>query len=172
MFFPSHIASGFILGNLLKKSPWTVYPFMPILLFASLLPDVDGLFSDTVAGHHTILHTPIFWIILFGVMILIHKWLKMAILQPVSLGIFLGVQLHLITDWITARTVGIQWLYPFNETDYFLFQIQPENGQGSVWEMIQNPYFSFYMENAVLFWAEVGVILVASAIYSKQRFKK
>jgi len=96
----------------------------------------------------------------------------MAILQPVSLGIFLGVQLHLITDWITARTVGIQWLYPFNETDYFLFQIQPENGQGSVWEMIQNPYFSFYMENAVLFWAEVGVILVAGAFYSKQRFNK
>jgi hypothetical protein len=28
------------------------------------------------------------------------------------------------------------------------------------------------MENAVLFWAEVGVILVAGAIYSKQRFNK
>ncbi|MBT3519234.1 MAG: metal-dependent hydrolase, partial [Candidatus Marinimicrobia bacterium] len=113
MFIPSHIASGYLIGKFMKTSSWTVYPFMPILLFASLLPDVDGLFSDTVAGHHTILHTPIFWIILFGGMILIHKWLKMAILQPVSLGIFLGVQLHLITDWITARTVGIQWLYPF-----------------------------------------------------------
>ena len=29
------------------------------------------------------------------------------------------------------------------------------------WGMIQNPYFSFYMEIAVLFWAEIGVTFVA-----------
>ena len=126
MFVPSHIASGYLLGKALKSSSWTVYPFMPFLLFASILPDADGLFSTTVAGHHTILHTPIFWVILFGGMILIQKWKKMEILNPVSLGIFLGAQLHLITDWFTARTVGIQWLYPLSQKNYFLFQIQQQ----------------------------------------------
>jgi len=88
----------------------------------------------------------------------------MEILNPVSLGIFLGAQLHLITDWFTARTVGIQWLYPLSQKNYFLFQIHPEKGQGSIWEMVQTPYFSFYMENAFLFWVEIGVIFVAMSL--------
>ena len=68
MFLPSHIASGYLLGKWMKTSPWTVYPFMPVLLLASILPDMDGLFSTTVAGHHSVLHTPIFWIGLFVLM--------------------------------------------------------------------------------------------------------
>ncbi|MBT3180750.1 MAG: metal-dependent hydrolase, partial [Candidatus Marinimicrobia bacterium] len=144
--------------------PWTVYPFMPVLLLASILPDMDGLFSDTVAGHHSVLHTPIFWIGLFSVMILLNRSLQLKVLKPISLGLFLGAQLHLLSDWFTARTVGIKYLYPFSETDYFLFQILPEQGQVSVWEMVQNPYFSFYMENAFLFWIEIGVILFAGAL--------
>jgi hypothetical protein len=164
MFIPSHIASGYLLGKTMKSTSWTIYPFMPILLFASILPDADGLFSTTVAGHHTVLHTSIFWIVLFGGMILIQKMMKMEFLKPISLGLFLGTQIHLITDWFTARTVGIKWFYPFSETDYYLFQIHPEQGQINVWEMVQNPYFSFYMENAVLFWAEIGVIFVAMSL--------
>jgi len=164
MFVPSHLASGYLFGKLIKCSSWTVFPFLPVLLFASILPDADGIFSDTVAGHHTILHTPIFWIIVFSVMLFIQKISKIEIIKPISLALFVGAQLHLITDWFTARTVGIKWLYPFSEKDYYLFQIQPENGQGSVLEMIQNPYFSFYMENAFLFWIELGVILLAGAL--------
>jgi membrane-bound metal-dependent hydrolase YbcI (DUF457 family) len=164
MFIPSHIASGYLLGRILKCSSWTVYPFIPILLFASILPDADGIFSSTVAGHHSVLHTPIFWIIIFAGMIVIQKWKKIEILKPISLGLFLGTQIHLITDWLTARTVGIQWFYPFNQTDYYLYQIRPEEGQVTVWEMIQNPYFSFYMENAVLFWAEIGVTFIALSL--------
>ena len=164
MFVPSHLASGYLLGNFIKRSSWAVYPFMPVLLFASILPDADGIFSDTVAGHHTILHTPIFWIIVFSFMLFIQKLSKIEIIKPISLGIFLGAQLHLFTDWFTARTVGIQWFYPFSEKDYYLFQIHPEQGQVSVWEMIQNPYFNFYMENAFLFWIEIGVIFVALSL--------
>ncbi|MBC8216530.1 MAG: metal-dependent hydrolase [Candidatus Marinimicrobia bacterium] len=161
MFFPSHIASGYLLGKSMNRTSWTAFPFLPVLLLSSVLPDVDGLFSTTVAGHHSVLHTPIFWIMLFGGMVLFEKWKKQKSLKPISWGIFLGAQLHLITDWLTARTVGIKWLYPYSEKDYFLYQIQPKNGQGSIWEMVQNPYFSFYMENRILFWSEVGVILLA-----------
>jgi len=165
MFVPSHLASGYLLGKLFKKSPWTVYPFMPILFFASVLPDIDGIFSDTVAGHHSILHTPLFWIIVFGGLTLTNMVFKNIQLKPISLGLLLGTQLHLLTDWFTARTVGIQWLFPFSHKDYFLYPIRPEYGQGSVWGMIQNPYFSFYMENTCLFWIEIGVIMCGGALF-------
>jgi membrane-bound metal-dependent hydrolase YbcI (DUF457 family) len=164
MFVPSHIASGYLIGRAMKQSSWTTYPFMPVLLFASIFPDIDGLFSSTVAGHHSILHTPIFWIIIFTGMSLFNVFLKIDVIKPISFGIFLGAQLHLFTDWLTARTVGIQWLYPLSQKDYYLFQIQPEKGQVSIWKMVQNPYFSFYMENKVLFWGEIGVILIAGAL--------
>jgi hypothetical protein len=65
MFVPSHIASGYLIGRAMKQSSWTTYPFMPVLLFASIFPDIDGLFSDTVAGHHSILPHTHFWIIIF-----------------------------------------------------------------------------------------------------------
>jgi hypothetical protein len=35
--------------------------------------------------------------------------------------------------------------------------------------MIQDPYFSFYMENAFLFWIEVGVPFISGALYIKQQ---
>ena len=31
--------------------------------------------------------------------------------------------------------------------------------------MIQNPYFSFYMENTCLFWIEIGVIMCGGALF-------
>lgn len=97
-------------------------------------------------------------------------------LKPVALGILLGALSHLLTDWFTARTVGIQWLYPFSKADFYLFSIYPEKGQVHVWEMVINPYFSFYMENKLLFLFEIGVNLCAigSSInyyFLKMRFK-
>tara|TARA_B110000438_G_scaffold61658_1_gene61966 strand:+ start:801 stop:1280 length:480 start_codon:yes stop_codon:yes gene_type:complete len=156
----------------MKQSLWTVFPFIPVLLFASILPDVDGLMSETVAGHHSILHTPIYWIVIFGLMVFVGRIIKNEKIKPISLGIFIGTQLHLFSDWFTARTVGIKWLYPFSDKDYFLYQIQPEQGQGSIWEMVQNPYFSFYMSNGFLFWIEIGIVVFSVFLLSKNRLSK
>jgi len=172
VFLPSHLASGYILGQFVKKPLWTIFPFMPVLLIASILPDVDGLISETVAGHHSILHTPICWIVIFGLMVFVGRIIQNEKIKPISLGIFLGTQLHLITDWITARTVGIKWLYPFSDKDYFLYQIQPEQGQVPVWAMVQNPYFSFYMDNGFLFWIEIGIVIFSVFLLSKNRLSK
>jgi membrane-bound metal-dependent hydrolase YbcI (DUF457 family) len=92
-------------------------------------------------------------------------------IKPISLGIFIGTQLHLFLDWFTARTVGIKWLYPFSDKDYFLYKIQPEQGEVPVWEMIQNPYFSFYMENSFLFWAEIGLLFLTAIILYRNRLR-
>jgi membrane-bound metal-dependent hydrolase YbcI (DUF457 family) len=157
MFINSHIASGYLAGIIAKQeSKWAW-----LLIFSTILPDIDGIWSSTVAGHHSILHTPIFWIVICSISAIIGKIQKRNDIEKGSRIIFAGAMLHLITDWLTARTVGIQWLYPLSQKDFYLFQIQPEQGQVSIWEMIQNPYFSFYMENAVLFWAEIGVTFVA-----------
>ena len=73
----------------------------------------------------------------------------------------LGAQLHLFTDWFTARTVGIKWLYPFSNKDYSLYTIYPEKGKGTVWEMIKDPYFSFYLQNGFLLWTEISILILA-----------
>jgi membrane-bound metal-dependent hydrolase YbcI (DUF457 family) len=157
MFINSHIASGYLAGTFSKQeSKWVWF-----LIFSTILPDIDGIWSSTVAGHHSILHTPIFWIVICSISVIIGKFQKRNDIEKGSLIIFSGAMLHLVTDWLTARTVGIQWFYPLSQKDFYLFQIQPEQGQVSIWEMIQNPYFSFYMENAILFWAEIGVTFVA-----------
>jgi len=172
MFLPPHLASGYLLGKGLKHSPWTIFPFIPVLIFASIIPDVDGVFSASVAGHHSVIHTPIFWITLFGLMVFANKRTNIDKIKPISLGIFLGTQLHLFTDWFTARTVGIRWLYPLSNRDFHLFPIYPENGQVKVWEMISDPYFSFYMGNTFLFWIELGVILSAIGLYINNRLNR
>jgi len=171
VFLPSHLASGYILGKFVKRSLWTISPFMPVLIIASILPDLDGVSSETVAGHHSILHTPICWIVIFGLMGFVGRITQNEKIKPISLGIFIGTQLHLFLDWFTARTVGIKWLYPFSDKDYFLYKIQPEQGEGPVWEMIQNPYFSFYMENSFLFWSEIGLLFTTVIILYRNRLR-
>lgn len=173
MFLPSHIASGYILGRGLigKESPWTAAPFLLVLLAASVLPDVDGVWSSTVAGHHSVLHTPVFWIAVFGIMLLLDKQLGTTWMKPAALAVFLGANLHLITDWFTARTVGIQWLYPFSAANFDVYPVQPENGQIPVWDMIRDPYFSFYLENKVLLWFELGLNGIALALFGVNLLK-
>ena len=172
MFLPSHLASGYLLSKAIKPSIWTVFPFMPVLIIAAIFPDADGIFSETVAGHDSMLHTPILWSTLFGVMIFVDRMTNSEKIKPIALGVLFGSLSHLFTDWLTARTVGIQWFYPLSQKDYFLFQIHPENGQGSVWEMISEPYFSFYMENGFLFWIEIGIVIFSVFLLSKNRLSK
>ncbi|MEA1881912.1 MAG: metal-dependent hydrolase [Candidatus Marinimicrobia bacterium] len=81
--------------------------------------------------------------------------------KTIAGGIILGSMLHLFTDWITARTVGIQWLYPLSMKNFHVYEIFPEKGQIPVVEMVTDPYWSFYIENKVLFGFEVGLNLIA-----------
>ncbi len=174
MFVPSHIASGFLLGkgvlSSIYKNKHAPY-FLLMVTIGAVIPDVDGIFSDTVAGHHSVLHTPILWIGFYTLAIIMSKMFNRKNIQPLGLGVMLGAQLHLFTDWFTARTVGIQWLYPFSHKDFFLYPIQPEQGQVTVWEMMKDPYFSFYLENGFLFCTEIIICLSALiiAIRSKNR---
>ena len=167
MFVPSHIASGFLLGKGVLSSIYKnkhVPYFLLMVTIGAVIPDVDGIFSDTVAGHHSVLHTPILWIGFYTLAIIMSKMFNRKNIQQLGLGVMLGAQLHLFTDWFTARTVGIQWLYPFSHKDFFLYPIQPEQGQVTVWEMVKDPYFSFYLENGFLLCTEIIICLSALII--------
>ena len=134
-------------------------------VFAAFVPDIDGLWSKTVVDHHSVLHTPIFWIVICGTGWLIGWFKNDKIIRRISYILFLGTQIHLMTDYITARTVGIKWLYPFNDVDYFLYGIIPEKGEIPVWEMLVPPYISFYFENRVLAMFEVMINIIALVLY-------
>tara|TARA_B100001540_G_scaffold195470_1_gene172149 strand:+ start:415 stop:924 length:510 start_codon:yes stop_codon:yes gene_type:complete len=161
MFINSHIASGYIASWFeTNKKEWIV-----LWVFAAFVPDIDGLWSKTVVDHHSVLHTPIFWIVICGTGWLIGWFKNDKIIRRISYILFLGTQIHLMTDYITARTVGIKWLYPFNDVDYFLYGIMPEKGEIPVWEMLVPPYISFYFENRVLAMFEVMINIIALVLY-------
>ena len=166
MFVNSHIASGYLAGIFAKQDrKWIIW-----LIFATILPDIDGLWSNTVAGHHSILHTPIFWIVLCGLGWGYGKVQSKDLIQKASIILFLGALLHLTTDWLTSRTVGIQWFYPFSETNYWIYPIEPEKGNIPIWDMVIPPYINFYFENKILIYSEILVNFVALGWAGKTYF--
>ena len=161
MFINSHIASGYIASWFeTNKKEWIV-----LWVFAAFVPDIDGLWSKTVVDHHSVLHTPIFWIVICGTGWLIGWFKNDKIIKRISYILLLGTHIHLMTDYITARTVAIKWLYPFNDVDFFLYGIIPEKGEIPVWEMLVPPYISFYFENRVLAMFEVMINIIALVLY-------
>ena len=161
MFVNSHIASGYLVGRLAKLDrEWII-----LLIFATVLPDIDGLWSNTVAGHHSILHTPIFWIIFCGFGYGFGKVQLNDFIQKTFVLLFVGSMLHLISDWLTSRTVGIKWFYPILETNYWIYPIEPEKGDIPIWEMIIPPYFPFYFENKVLAYGELLLNILAISVF-------
>ena len=157
MFINSHIATGYLAGKAAgDKKEWIL-----LWIIAATVPDLDGLWSDTVAGHHSILHTPIFWIVVCGIIWWVGSSRNNQGLERGALIILAGTMLHLFTDWITSRTVGIQWLYPFSNTNYWIYPISPEKGNIPIWEMVVPPYINFYFENKILFYGEVGLNILA-----------
>lgn len=163
MFFNSHIATGYVAGKLLNNEKL----FILLWIFSNLIPDIDGLWSKTVAGHHGILHTPIFWFFIC-LLIWLYGYLKSShYIMKISKIVFFGTFLHLLTDWVTARTVGIKWLYPISDTDFYLFAIDPQKGDLPIYEMIINPYINFYFENKMLLISEIIINILAIFIFIK-----
>lgn len=175
MFIFSHAASGYIAGKVISRHKILEKRrrfFIGLVISFSLVPDLDGILALTVAGHHSIMHTPIFWTMVTLFLWIISKYLNSSKLKIISISVFFGSMLHLVTDWITARTVGIQWFYPFSEKNYFLFPIFPEQGQIPIIEMVQDPYFTFYMENTKLAALEIGINILAVIIIVKNFINK
>lgn len=106
---------------------------MALIVYASgvgsMLPDIDhrnsnisqnfkisSFFIGMFAKHRGILHTPIFWSGLIGLIYLILSLIKVVpapLQNNITLGLGAGVLSHLLLDTFTGR--GIMWLYPFSK---------------------------------------------------------
>lgn len=161
MFINSHIATGYLAGKISNEKT----KFLALWCLATVVPDIDGLWSSTVIEHHSILHTPIFWIFFCTPIYILGVYYKNPQIKKTSFILFLGSFIHLFTDWLTARTVGIKWLYPFNDIDYFLYEIQPAKGNIPIIEMLISPYINFYFENKLLAYFEVGLSIMALGLF-------
>ena len=161
MYLSSHIAAGYLAGKLTGARGVII----ALWVAGSLLPDMDGLWSHTVAGHHGLPHSPLFWIAVCGSGLALARATGIRFIQTASLVIFCSAMIHLITDWATARTVGIQWLYPLSETDFSLYQIEPARGDIPITDMLGSSYIYFYLENRLLAVSEIAINVIALLVF-------
>ena len=168
MYISSHISAGYIAGKLSGSRGL----IMAAWLAGSLLPDIDGLWSNSVAGHHSFPHTPLFWFAVCAIAFVYGKVSGLRFISQVSVVLFLSTMIHLTTDWATARTVGIKWLSPLSDTDFSMLAIEPARGDIPIQDMLSSKYIYFYFENKFLAISELLLNFLALAILVKDFFVK
>ncbi len=169
MIFLAHLASGILLYYLLKKKLKHSYLFY-ICLIGSLVPDLDALFGKQVNAHrYTVFHAPLFWLGLFVFLMII--FLRNKKVKTCLSAFLLAVGSHLFFDWITGRTAGIQFFYPFSKKIYSLYPLHPEKGNISIWTSLeQMDFWRFYWENKLLVALEAGLIFGGLFLLLKEKF--
>lgn len=100
----THMAFGLLLASLLLRTE--MIPFIPVVLLASMLPDLDLLLSGLpFIEHRKTFHN--IWFLVF-----VHA-LAIRFLPEVSPFISVGIFSHFIMDSLTKR--GVMWLYPLSK---------------------------------------------------------
>lgn len=168
MILLTHLAGGYLVLKVAKKK----YPkietkksiFLLSILIGSIFPDIDLFTSKYLVDHHSFLHTPLFWILIFIFLYFLFKKINRNINVYLILFI-LGVMTHLFLDWFGARSTGVRLFYPFYQKDYSLFPLQLERGKVEVLSIPGREYLTFYMENWFLFITEI-LICIAALILS------
>lgn len=145
MFPFSHFFTGYIVGGLLVTSGLVELSGLNIVLFGvmSLLPDIDALWHSEINQHHkTVFHAPLSWVILSCL-------LSFYSLELALIMLFTAL-VHIFTDYLTGRTIGIAFFYPFKGEEYSLYPVQKEtaslNPVRPQKEMLQK-HLSYYLEN-------------------------
>lgn len=157
----AHLASGLVINKIFSnknKADKTKLLFFSLL--GAFLPDLDYLFfSYPKDHHHSLFHTPLFWLSLVIIFFLFLKKKKeKMLLQAFSLSLLL----HFIIDWYGARTAGIRILYPLSDKVYSLFPLQPKRGKISIFSnQAQREYLKFYFSNQFLVGSEILFIIGA-----------
>ena len=143
---------------------------MGTALLGSLAPDIDGLFGSKMKDHrYTIFHAPIFWLSIY---LITHALLTTFGYQQFLtylITFIIGTFIHLLLDFLSARTSGVWIFYPFSKRAYSLFKLQPEMGDTSVFPSLKDrryvEFWKFYLQNKVLVIIEVLFILFSLLIF-------
>ena len=138
--------------------------------FLGLLPDLDSLFALLVdrwtpggamlSHHRYFTHTPLFYLLLAGVIWITVDW-KWALM-------FLAVTLtHLLMDsWSTDD--GIMWLWPLRKEQYSLFPMDVHAGGVYGWQFYQRYARTPRLILPELLIIAAGVLVVTRLVW--QRF--
>lgn len=161
MFPFSHFFTGYLIGLFLTISGLVDLSNTTVALFGilSLLPDADAIWHSKIKSHHnSLFHAPLFWIIISILILFVSK--EMAII------IFFITLTHILTDFITGRTVGIAFLYPIKDKEYSLYPLNDETGSLNPvkpQKELLKQHLSFYIENKKLLIFE-GLLTISGAI--------
>lgn len=118
MMFQTHLAFSLFIGLFLMERFSNKYLFLGLLLFGSLLPDLDTPYSKLgrkikpisglikfLFGHRKLFHSLLIAVLIF---VIFNYILDMYL---VGAALFSGFVLHLVMDGLTRE--GINFLYPF-----------------------------------------------------------
>ncbi len=179
MIFTSHIAGGYLAVKLvskLKSQPLLRKSgFLMIGIAGAVVPDADYFFYTHIKDHHnSLLHSPMFWLFCYLMAQLVFLAIPRVRRFRMHINVFaLGVLTHMFLDWYAARTAGIRIFYPFLDTRYSLFPLNPEAGQVGTTSNVSSytEFFKFYAENTFLLISEVALVITAVGVWLSERFK-
>ncbi len=157
----AHLMSGFLLAHMMVATGAMQLSGLNLALIAlfSLLPDFDALWNRRIASHHqTYFHAPIFWVAVTSA--------GFQIFPQASIILGFATLFHLLTDFVTGRTIGIPFFYPVKKTEYSLAEgydatknldmLKPEKSR-------LQAHLSKYLENKPLVVFELTLTVLESA---------
>jgi len=128
-----------------------------IIFIISNIPDIDIIWAKTLESHHkSLLHIPLFWI---GIYIF-----SLFFINYIFSTIFIiCIILHLISDYICARTAGIKLFYPINNKEYSLYKLDKPKGIKKIYKQNKKEkldFMKFYLKNKKLIAFEYGIYII------------
>lgn len=128
----SGLTCGFIIGS---NAPETVAGTLALTAVGSLFPDIDSPNSkigrkikpiswvvNKLFGHRGLVHTPLFAIGIFGVVLSLMLLFDKLEHSNLLTGFIVGYIGHLLLDTFTIE--GIMWAYPFNKNKFHFANIK------------------------------------------------
>ncbi|MFB6216775.1 MAG: hypothetical protein ABEJ72_07385, partial [Candidatus Aenigmatarchaeota archaeon] len=103
-------------------------------------------------------HAPIFWILVSTV--------TSALFPQKGIILASATLTHILTDFVTGRTVGVAFLYPFSSDEYSLYSLNDETSQLNPVRPrkdVLKRHLSMYLENKTLIMFEAAVNLAGAA---------
>lgn len=177
MVLPGHLAGGYLATTLLLASAgfpmkldadWTT--LMIVGTLAGEAPDIDLLFfnlhqrfskNPSRYDNHRefITHTPIFWIALCSIMLIMGIFINSIFVQLLAQVILVGSLSHFLLDSLED---GIRWLYPLSSRLFYLRKVaehKVDGVKGTLRYYYKLLNRTFYKR--ITFYAEIIILIIA-----------
>lgn len=159
MLSPTHLAAGYVvvsrIVNTEKIATAHTTRNRTILLIWGLVLSVgmDLDFTNIADHHRTLMHYPLFWLTLCGLLFIGGRVLRNDFLASFASITFITAMLHLILDTFGV-TLGIYWLYPFSDREFSFLTLHPPIPDFGEW-------LRFYIRQPIML---VEILIVAIGI--------